>query len=283
LQSPDYLFGLAVNRALVPAGDPTLRRATPATVRGLTLDDVRAYHAAVFRPDLTTMVVLGDVSPEEAQRVVAATFGPWQAEGPRPVLDLPGLSPNPASVARVPDPNRLQDRVTLTETVGLPVSSPDRYTLELGNVILGGGFSSRLYRDLRVKTGYVYSVSSALSWQRTRAGYSVTFGADGGNVGKARDLVLHNLREMQTVPVSDGDLVRAKAQVLRRLPMQRASVSGIAQSLLRLSDLGLPLDQERVAVQRYMQITAPEIQQAFAQWLRPEALAQVVEGPPVAQ
>ncbi len=280
VRTPGYQTGLAVNRALVPAGDPSLRRASTASVEALTPDDVRAFHAAAYRPDLTTIVVIGDISPADAQRAVAAAFGSWTAEGPTPTLDLPALPANPASMAQVPDANRLQAAVSLSQTVALPVASPDRYVLELGNTILGGGFSSRLYRDLRVRTGYVYSVSSQLNWQRSRASYQVSFGADPANVDKARDLVVQNLRDMQANPVSDAELARAKAQVLRRLPMARASVTGIAASLLRLTDLGLPLNSEEIAARRYLAVTAPEIRQAFADWLRPDGLAQVVEGPP---
>ena len=283
VRTPDYQFGLTATRALVPAGDPSLRRPTPETVAAITLDDVRAFHAAAYRPDLTTIVVMGDVTPEEARRVVTETFGGWAAEGTAPNVDTPALPPNPASQARVPDPNRLQDNVVLAQTVGLPVASPDRYVMELGSTILGGGFSSRLYQDLRVRTGYVYSVSSQLNWQRTRATYAVAFGADPSNVSKARDLVLKNLRDMQANPVSDAELARAKAQTLRRLPMGRSSVDRIATSYLRLMDLGLPLNSEDVAARRYLTVTAPEIQEAFAKWLRPDGLVQVVEGPPLQQ
>ena len=281
LTSPDYLFNRAGEKALAPADDPSLRQATPASVAALTVDDVRAYYAAAYRPDLTTMVVMGDVTPEEARRVVAETFGGWQASGPTPAIDLPPVSANVASQARVADPSSLQDSVVLAETLAVPVTSPDRYTLMLGNVILGGGFSSRLYQDLRVKTGYVYSVSSALDWSRTRAEYTVSFGADGENVDRARALVVRNLRNMQTTPVGEAELTRAKAQVLRRLPMQRASVGAIAGLYLRLADLGLPFDAQDLAARRYLAITAPEIQQAFAAALRPDDLAQVVKGPPL--
>ncbi len=43
--------------------------------------------------------------------------------------------------------------MALSQSVQLPVTNPDRYNLMVGNTILGGGFSSRLYRDLRVRTG----------------------------------------------------------------------------------------------------------------------------------
>jgi zinc protease len=279
LRTPDYQVQRAIKRALMPGGDPTLREATPETILALRPADLHAYYAATFRPDLTTIVVVGDVTVEQARRVVAETFGAWQATGSTPVIDLPPVGTNPPSVAHVPDSNALQDSVTLAETLTLPVTSPDRYKLMLGNVILGSGFSSRLYQDLRIRSGYVYSVGSDMDWSRSRSEYSVSFGADPQNVEKARQLVVHDLKAMQTNQVDESELTRAKAELLRRLPMQRASIHGIAGQYLRLTELGLPLDSAQTAAERYLAITATEIQQAFAKWLRPDDLVQVVKGP----
>ena len=240
---------------------------------------MRAFHAATFRPDLTTIVVIGDITPEEARRVVTETFGAWRVEGATPAIDLPPVGANVPSSARVPDSSALQDRVSLAETVLAPVKGPDRYALILGNTILGGGFSSRLYRDLRVKTGYVYSVSSVVDWTRTRARYQIDFGADPENVDKARTAAIGDLRDMQANPVSDAELGLAKAQILRQLSMQRASVSAIARQYLRLVDLGLPLDAQRIAADNYRAMTAEQIKAAFAKWMRPDDLVEVVKGP----
>ncbi len=167
----------------------------------------------------------------------------------------------------------------LAETVGLPISSPDRYSLLLGNTILSSGFSSRLYRDLRLRTGYVYSISSDFDWSRARADYSISFGADPDNVPKARALVLSNLKAMQTELVSEPELTRAKAELLRQLPMQRASVRAIAALYLRIAELGLPLDAANRAAQAYAGMTAEKVREAFAHWVRPGDLAVVVKGP----
>ena len=279
IKTPDYQVHHALEQAIVPAGDPMLREPTPDSIMALRLEDVRAYYAATFRPDLTTIVIVGDVTPEQARRVVAETFGSWTKAGPAPAVDLPPVGPSKPSFTRIPDGNAVQDSVTLAETIEVPVTSPDRYTLLLGNTILGSGFSSRLYQDLRIRSGYVYSVGSSLDWSRSRADYSVTFGADSENVDKARQLVLHDLKDLQTNPVSDAELTRAKAEILRRLPMQRASVGGIAGQYLRLTELGLPLDSAQLAAARYLAISARDIQQAFATWIRPDDLAEAVKGP----
>lgn len=280
-QTPGYKTGRAVVRALVPEADASLREATPETIAAVQPADVEVFYQSAFRPDLTTIVVVGDVTPAEARRVIEAAFGGWTRPGPMPALDLPPLPVNPPSVLRVDNPARLQDRVILAETIGLNVTDPLRYTLELGNTILGGGFSSRLYQALRVRTGYVYSVSSGFDWQRTRALYNVQFGADPGNLVKAGALVHEELVRMQTVPVSETELHRVKAQTLRRLGMADQSVGSIAAGYLRLVDLNLPLNQSQIAAEKYLAVTAEDIQQAFGKYLRPDGMAQVVEGPPL--
>ena len=279
-QSPRYLTGRAIAKGLVPPTDPSLREPTEQSVAALTGEQVRAFYRAAYRPDLTTIVVVGAVTPERAQQVVQANFGGWVPDGPTPALDLAPLPANPGSTARVPNTNSLQDQVTLAQTIGLPVTSPDRYTLELGNAILGSGFSSRLYRDLRVRTGYVYSVSSGFDWDRTRAAYLISYGADPATAEAARTLALRELKDMQTVPVSDAELLRAKVQILRRLALGRSSVGSIAGQYLRQVSLGLPLEPLPIASKRYLEITAADIQAAFAQWLRPDSLTMVTQGPP---
>jgi zinc protease len=279
LRSPNYLFRQAIEKALLPPEDPALREATPASVNGVSLDDVRSYYATVMRPDQTTIVVIGDITPEAAKQIVEANFGGWTKAGPRPAIDLPPVPLSKSSDGRIRDESDQQNSVMLAETVGLPISDPDRYTLLLGNTILSSGFSSRLYRDLRLRTGYVYSISSDFDWSRTRADYSISFGADADNVPKARALVLSNLKAMQTDPVSEAELTRAKAELLRQLPMQRASVRAIAGQYLRIAELGLPPDAANRAAEAYAGMTAEKVRAAFAHWVRPDDLAAVVKGP----
>ena len=280
LRSPGYRAGRALDQSLLPANDPGLREATPTSLAAITPEDVRAYWKTAFRPDLATIIVLGDVTPDEARRVVERTFGAWAAVAPTPAIDPPAVPNNGTATARIPDPSSMQDGVTLAEELTLPLLGPDRYPLMLGNIILGSGFSSRLYRDLRVRTGYVYSVGSSIDFSRTRTRHVVRFGSDAKNVDAARALVQRNLRDMQSTPVSDAELSRAKSQILRQLPMQRASIGAIASLYLRLADLGLPMDTPEHLAEIYGAITAQQIQHAFATWIRPDDLVQVVQGPP---
>jgi len=280
LQSPDHLAGHALHADLFPKDDPTLREATPQTISSLTLDDVKSFYTHVFRPDLTTIVVMGKVTPEQAKVTIEKYFGSWHATGPTPPTDLPAVPANQPLQTEVPDSSRVQDSVTLAETLGITRFSPDYYALQLGNEILGGAFyASRFSKDLRETAGLVYTVGSSLQAGKTRSVYSVTYGCDPPNVSKARAIVVRDLKAMQTAAPGSDELEQSKALVLRRIPLSEASFGSIAGGWLARSAIGLPLNEPFIAAKHYMDMTGAEIQATFARWLRPNDLVQVTQGP----
>jgi zinc protease len=280
LQSPDYLTERALKTALYPKSDPTLRQATPAKVLSLTLQDVKDYYHKVFRPDLTTIVVIGKVKPEEAKTVIEKHFGLWKAVGEKPDTLLPPVPPNKIYTTAVPDDSRIQDKVILAETLELNRSDPDYYSLMLGNHVLGGAFyATRLYQDLREKTGLVYYVSSSFDIGRTRSLYAVSYACDPPNVSRARAIIENNLQEMQKNVVTPDELRQAKAQLLREIPLSESSMDSIAHGLIYRSAHELPLDEPILAAHRYVKLTAEQVRGAFVKWLRPGDLVQVTGGP----
>jgi zinc protease len=84
---------------------------------------------------------------------------------------------------------------------------------------------------------------------------------------------------MQKNPVTDAELRRAKAQLLRRLAMSRASVGAIAGLYLTQTSLGLPLDSQQTAAKAYEAATPDQVQKAFNTWLRPTDLSEIIRGP----
>ncbi|HUL42277.1 MAG TPA: pitrilysin family protein [Burkholderiales bacterium] len=280
LTSPNYLSGRALRAALFPKDDPTLREALPQTVSGLTLQDVRNFYQSAFRPDLTAILVIGKVSPQQARSVIEKYFGGWSALGPKPDIELPPVPLNTQVTSQVPDASRVQDSVILAETLKLTRSNPDYYALQLGNNVLGGGFyASRLTRDIRKDAGLVYYVESYFEFGKTRGIYFVSYGCDPQNVSKVQGLVVRELREMQTIPVSADELQRAKAYLVHRIPLQEASLDAIARGIMHRWKLDLPFDEPTLAARRYLELGAPEVQAAFAKWLRPDDLVRVSLGP----
>jgi zinc protease len=280
LQSPGYRTSRAIDLALLPANDPALREVTPDTVGKITLDEVKQYYASTFRPDLTTIVVIGDVSPEEARQVIEKWFGDWKAAGPKPDTTLPPIPINKPSAVNVADPEAVQDSVVLAEQLNLNRFDPDYYPLQLGNHVLGGGFyATRLYHDLRQVAGYVYTVNVTLRASKTRASYSVDYGCNPDNVSKARALIERDLDQMRTEDVSAAELQQAKALLLRQIPLSESSENAVAGGLLGRAEIGLPLDEPIRAAKRYFELNADDVKSAFSRQVRAGDFVQVVRGP----
>jgi zinc protease len=278
--SPGFLTQRSLRQAIFPKDDPSLRIPTAQTVRPLTLDQVKEYYHYAFRPDLTTIVVIGKVTPAQARATIERYFGSWTATGPKPQTDLPAAPPNAPGVIAVPDDTRVQDVVVLAQNLGVTRADPDYYALELGSALLGGGFySTRLSIDLRKNAGLVYSVSSMLQAGRTRGAYLIEYACDPANVSKAADMALREVKAMQKAPATADELLRIKAMLIRQIPLGESSVDDIAHGLVGRADLGLPLDEPTLAARRYVELGGNDVQAAFAKWMRPDDMVRVTQGP----
>jgi zinc protease len=279
-RSPGFLAQHSLRQAIFPKDDPSLRTPTGQTVSSLTLDHVKDYYRLAFRPDLTSIVVIGNIKPDKARATIERYFGSWTATGPKPQTDLPTAPPNTASSVAVPDATRVQDIVIMAQNLNLTRADPDYYPLQLGNALLGGGFySTRLSIDLRKTSGLVYSVGSLLQAGRTRGAYLVEYACDPANVSKASDIVVREIKAMQTAPATQDELVRIKAMLIRQIPLGESSVDDIAHGLIGRADLGLPLDEPTIAARRYVALGGNEVQAAFVRWMRPDDMVRVTQGP----
>ena len=279
--SPGFLTQRSLRQAIFPKDDPSLRTPTAQTVHSLNLDQVKEYYTYAFRPDLTTIVVIGKVTAVQARATIERYFGSWTSAGPKPPTDLPATPPNGPGVVAVPDDSRVQDVVVLAQNLGVTRLDPDYYALELGSALLGGGFySTRLSIDLRKNAGLVYSVSSMLQAGRTRGAYLIEYACDPANVSKAADIAVREVKSMQTAPATADELLRIKAMLIRQIPLGESSVDEIAHGLVGRADMGLPLDEPTVAARRYVGLGGNDVQAAFAKWMRPDDMVRVTQGPP---
>jgi len=279
-KSPKWLVDRSLSTALYPKDDPALRYARPESVDKLTLEDVKRYYQTIFRPDLTTIVVVGNIEPEEARATIEKYFGDWKSNGPKPETEYQPISDNKPVAVMVPNNSRVQDEVTLEETLGVTRSHPDYYPLQVGLHILSGGFNAtRLYHDLREKNGLVYTVEAFLNIGKTRSTFGVDYGCNPQNVSKARLIIERDLKDMQTNLVTPDELSQAKNLLVHQVLLSNTSTNSIALGLLSLSQKDLPLDEPTRAANIYQKITATQVKSAFLKWIRPTGFVQVTSGP----
>jgi len=270
-------------RLLLPAGDPTLREPTTNSLSVLTLDNVEAYDRKTLRPDLATIVVIGNIDPAAARAAVERDFGGWQATGERPALDLGAVPLNPPGNVHVPIPAGDQDAVSLMQIVPLARSAAAFSPLQLGNAILGGGAlgpdQSRLFRDIRQNAGLVYSIGSQLSSNGARSRFTVSFACLPANAPRIDGLIDAEIEKMKAEPVGAFELSLMKASLVHRSLIGESAVASIGRSLLDAASDGLPLDEDRRDDQRVIASDAGAVQHAFAAYVHPKNFVQVVVGP----
>jgi zinc protease len=275
---PDYRAQRAFREALFPAGDPELREDSPASLAAITLDDVKSYHAQYVRPDMTTLVVVGDVDPAAVAREVTARFGDWTGTGPKPDPHLPAIP--------LPEPKR-QNVETAAQDIsvelGAPAlarSSPDYDALVLANAIYGGGsFDARLLHEVREKRGLVYFAFSALQAGRDRGTVRISFRAVPSKVDAADAVVRAELKRMQTEPVTADELAKAKTRVVAAAIDAEQATSAIAGDLMLIGLDDLTPSYYAMLAQRYAKITPADVQRAAKTYFHPDNLVEVRTGP----
>ena len=281
IASPAYRARRALLSALVPKTDPTLREATPKSISALTPADIRDYYSKVFRPDMTTIAVIGDITADEARPAFEKWFGGWKAVGAESQLfcfpQCQRTDPRPSMF-----PMRLRCRIRSIfpsrseSTVFILTITP----CSLAITCLAAGFMRRVcIATFGRKRDWSIHVDNALSATETRATYSVNYGCDAENVSKARLLIEQDLAAMRSANVTGAELQQAKALLLRQTTLAESSEETVARGLVARSLVGLPLDEPVRAAQRYYALTADDVRKAFEKWIRPDAFVQVVRGP----
>ncbi|MGB8964755.1 MAG: pitrilysin family protein [Candidatus Cybelea sp.] len=283
LQSESNISGVQINRAydrlLLANDDPTLRQPTPQSVAAITREDLLAHSAAYWRPDLTTIAVVGDLSPERVRSALESTFGVWLASGPKPDAHLMPMPPAASGHDYIgTDANQVYIRLGQP---ALSRSNRDYDTFLLLNQILGGSgaFESRLWQELRQKRGLVYSVDSSLEADADRGDLRVELNASPQRVVEAVELIRRELQRLQTEPVSETELQEAKIRLVSNALLDEASSTGQAKQLLDIAINGLPLDYYRRLNERFARITPADVQRVAQTYLRPSRLVEVYAGP----
>ncbi|HET7813373.1 MAG TPA: pitrilysin family protein [Candidatus Baltobacteraceae bacterium] len=280
MKSPDFLTSVALNKALLPAEDPLQKYATPESVGAVTADDVQAYYTSAYRPDMTSVVVIGDVTPAQAKATFEKYFGEWKAQGAKPDITLPPVPKNKAGAVQVPDQGRVQSEVQLAQMMDLKRSDPDWAVLQVANNVLGGGgFGSLLMDDLRVKHGYVYNAYSEVQSNKNRATFTMGYASDPDKIVPSQHLAIADLVAMRNGNVAQQRIERSKAMLMADVPLREQSFDGVAGELLRYAGLGLPLDQTQIDARRELAVTPATMRAALRKYIDPDAFVRVVKGP----
>ena len=279
---PRTLAGIARREALYPPGDPRRRRATAATVGAVTLDDVKNWYHFAYRPDLTTIAIVGDVSPQQAKASIERYFGAWHAPATKkPSFKFPSIKRSSGGkTVTVNSSASTHSEVTLTQVIGVRSGEMDAIALELANTMLSDeGTGSLLFRDLRTAHGYVYDADSSLNIGSSTSTFSIDFASDPKNVSRAQAAAVAEVRNLQDHAVPDIELQRAKALLLAERVLPLDSYEGIAGDILDSAKNGLTVADEDRFWQRLLRVTPAQVQQAVKKWINVDRFSRVILAP----
>jgi len=258
-----------------PYGRPV--RGTAPGLSAITRQDLTAFHARYWRPNNAILVVVGDLSREEAQKWVQQTLGSW-ARGAIPALKLPPIPPLNEPRVVVRDKDITQANIILG-SLGIARANPDFYAFQVMNYILGGGgFASRLMDDIREKRGLAYSVGSSFAPGLEPGPFTVVLETKNASAGEAVSLVLKEMERMRTQPVSAQELSDAKSYLIGSFSRRMDSMAKRAGLLGYVECYGLGLDYPWRYPDLIQHLTPADIQGVAEKYLHPDRYLLVVVG-----
>jgi len=261
---------------------PLGRTPTVATLEAVRREDLVAFHDRYFTPDNLWLAITGDFRREELLGALEQVFGGWEA-GPAPRQEIPPL-PAPAPPALWLATKAVPQTTLLAGEVGITKDAPDLQAVRVMNWILGGGgFNSRLMREVRSNRGLAYSVYSYFQVGRKLPGpFIAGTETKSGTTLEVIRLLREQMAKMRQAPVSDTELALAKESLINSFVFAFTDSHAVVSQQLRLDFYGYPADYLQRYRERVAAVTAADVLQAARGHLHPERQALVVVGNPTA-
>jgi predicted Zn-dependent peptidase len=245
------------------------------SVAAITRDMLFSYLASQYQPSNTVIAVAGGIQHQEAVAAISQILGKWTDQQPHPGY----LAYQEKPVQRLRIETRDTEQVQLCLALpGLSFLHPKRFSLDLLNVILGEGMSSRLFTEIRDKMGLAYSIGSYADHFLDTGSLVISAGVETKNLPLAIEAILKELSRLtKIIPESELNKARefSKGRLLLRMEDSR-SVTGWLGGQEILMGRILSIDE---VVSIIDAITAEELQQLAQELLVGDQLRLAVVGP----
>ena len=250
---------------------------TTATLTAFTPAEVRAFHAAMYRPSNATLIVAGDVTVAAVLPLLERAFGAWAADGAArksPVPAAQQLAATEVTIVDMPGAEQSQIRIGW---VGVARSTPDYFALQVLNTVLGGSFTSRLNQNLREQHGYAYGASSQFAMRLAPGPF---FAGAGVQTDKTAESLTEFFKELRGIgtPIASDELTKAKNYLALSFPSDFETIDDLAARLEDLAIYSLPDRFFADYTANISAVTSAAVQQAARRFIQPDKLAVVVVG-----
>jgi zinc protease len=248
------------------------------TVRAITRDDVVRCWTERYHPGGTTLIVAGDVSVDEARRLVERALGAWRGEAPPPVQrDVDAPARLTRAVHLVDKADAPQSELRLGH-VGLPRHHPDYFPVTVMNALLGGLFNSRINLNLRERHGYTYGAFSHFDWRRDAGPFVVSTAVANDVTHLAAQEALKEVERFGDMTVDERELTLATDYLDGVFPIRYETTAAIAGALGGLVTYGLPEDYYDTYRANVRAVTPDDVRRVAREHLHSSRLQLVVVG-----
>jgi len=277
--NPSRLLSREFARIMYTASHPAGRPLFPAQVRSLQRNDLVAYARRFIRPDNLWIAVVGDFSVDELASKLDARFGDWTVAGPADIPPLPVIEQQAQRGVYLLSRSLTQSSVVVGD-YGVSRTNPDRYAIDVMNLILGGGgFSSRLTDRIRTEEGLAYSVFSVFpTGGRDVSVFRVLLQTKNQSVPQAVKVVLEEMGRLQNAPVSATDLSAAKDALINSFVFRFTSRFGTVSQLMMLEVEEEQSDYYQTLLASYRAVTVADVQRVARKYLHPDRMTMMVVG-----
>lgn len=239
---PGTVAGLVSNRMLF--GDGAYGHAssgTPASLPRITREDVLKLHRTRYRPDHAVLLLAGDIDLEQGLVLARRHLAGWKASA--------GRTPPPAAASGKPSAQRLTlvdmgDAGQAGVAVALPLpaaGAPDQAAGEVSNAVLGGGYSSRLNQEIRIRRGLSYGAGSAFDARRQAGVLRAAVQTKNESAAEVVALLHTEIDRLAAAPVLADELAARKATLIGGFSRSVETTAGLAAQVAALVASGQPV------------------------------------------
>ncbi|WP_298904678.1 pitrilysin family protein [uncultured Nostoc sp.] len=280
LDDPRGLGRQVFQQAIYPENHPFHSFPTAESLKSVTRDDLLGFYQTHYRPDTTTIALVGDFDPVKVKALLNEAFGKWQATGKQPVLKIASVS-IPQTSTRL---NKLipgkTEAVTYIGYNGIARKDPRYYAALVLNQILGGDtLASRLGTEVRDRQGLTYGIYSGFAAGINPGPFLIQMQTAPGDTQKAIASTLALLKQLREQGITEDEFNAAKRSITNSYPVDLANPSDVSNIILSNAVLGLSRAEIREFPQKIQAVTMAQMQQAIEDLIKPENLVIVTAGP----
>ncbi|MFC1992127.1 M16 family metallopeptidase [Chloroflexota bacterium] len=223
--SPSQQVHMLIDEILWP-GHPLGRdiAGTKESMATITRDMMLDYLGTKYLPGNTVVAITGNIPHQEAVDAVSQATGSWSNQQSCPEYSAYKEQPNPRLLIERRDTEQAHLCLALP---GLPLLDPRRFTLDLINVILGEGMSSRLFTEIRDKLGLAYSIHSYNDHLLDSGSFTVYAGVEPGNLPVVIRAITEQLSLLKE-PIPGAEVTKAKELSKGRLLLRTEDTRSVA-------------------------------------------------------